>query len=521
MRTHRLPVTALVVALSLCPLTLTAGAGQGDQADLAMVARIRTEGLKHSQVMRLVGYLSDVIGPRPTGSPAIDRANRWAASTMQGWGLENVNLEPYTFGVGWAPEYVSAHLLTPHYAPLLAISVEWGSSTKGKITGQPVYVQIASPADFAKYRGTLKGRIVLYQPSRPTTPHFAAAAKRHDTDSLAHLSTYPVPDETPLGQDYARGFLDELEDFFRAEEVGVLVSPSSGGRGDYGTVVATGIRSARQTDRPRPLPEVILAVEHYNRIVRIVHEYKESATLEVEVRTQFYDKDLRGYNVVAEIPGTDKKDEVVLLGGHIDSWSPGTGAADNGAGVAVSMEAVRILKALGVKPRRTIRVVLWSAEEKGWLGSRAYVAQHFGEVETITLKPEHGKVSAYFNYDNGTGRIRGIHLQQNIEVGPVFAAWMQPFADLGMTQIVTRSTGGSDHGALDYIGIPAFQWIQDPIDYSTRVHHSNMDVYDHLVPEDLIQSAVITASFVYHTAMRDEMLPRKPLPPPFRYPVRR
>ena len=237
--------------------------------------------------------------------------------------------------------------------------------------------------------------------------------------------------------------------------------------------------------------------------------------MEVEVRTQFYDQDQRGYNVVAEIPGTDKKDEVVLLGGHIDSWSPGTGAADNGAGVAVSMEAVRILKALGVKPRRTIRVVLWSAEEKGWLGSRAYVEQHFGEVETMTLKPEHAKVSAYFNYDNGTGRIRGINLQQNLEVGPIFAAWMQPFADLGMTQVVTRSTGGSDHGALDYVGIPAFQWIQDPIDYSTRVHHSNMDVYDHLVPEDLIQSAVITASFVYHTAMRDEMLPRKPLPPPF------
>jgi carboxypeptidase Q len=286
-------------------------------------------------------------------------------------------------------------------------------------------------------------------------------------------------------------------------------------------VTATGIRSARLANRPRPLPEIILAVEHYNRIVRIVHEYREPAAMEVEVRTQFYDKDTRGYNVVAEIPGTDKKDEIVLLGGHIDSWSPGTGAADNAAGVAVSMEAVRILKALGVRPRRTIRVVLWSAEEKGWLGSRAYVQQHFGDVETMTLKPEHARVSAYFNYDNGTGRIRGINLQQNIEVGPIFAEWMKPLADLGMTQVATRSTGGSDHGALDYIGIPAFQWIQDPIDYGTRIHHTNLDVFDHLEAEDLIQSAVVTASFVYHTAMREEMLPRKPLPPPFKYPVRR
>ncbi len=510
---------AVLAALAVAPVALSAGT---DQADLAMVARIRTEGIKHSQVMTLAGYLSDVIGPRPGGSPAVDRANRWAADTMKGWGLENVALEPYdNFGVGWAPHYVSAHLLKPHYAPLLAISVEWGSSTAGRITGEPLYVQITSPADFAKYKGRLKGRIVLYQPPRATKPHFAAAAKRHDAASLAALAEYPIPDVEPLGQDYVRGFADELEDFFRAEGVGVLVSPSGAGRGDYGSVTATGIRSARNPNRPRPLPEIILAVEHYNRIVRIVDEYREPASMEVEVRTQFYDQDLRGYNVVAEIPGTDKKDEIVMLGGHIDSWSPGTGAADNAAGVAVSMEAVRILKALGVKPRRTIRVVLWSAEEKGWVGSRAYVEQHFGDVGTMTLKPEQAKVSAYFNFDNGTGRIRGIHLQQNLEVGPIFAEWMKPFADLGMTQIVTRSTGGSDHGALDYIGIPSFQWIQDPVDYSTRIHHTNLDVFDHLVPEDLIQSAVITASFVYHTAMRDQMLPRKPLPGPFKYPVRR
>ena len=510
---------ALGLLLAFLSVTLIAA---DDRPDLAMVAKIRDEGIKRSHVMRFAGYLSDVIGPRPTGSPALDRANRWAAETMKGWGMENVALEPYeNFGVGWAPRYVSAHLLEPHYAPLQAISVEWGSSTHGRITGEPLYVTIASTADFAKYRGTLKGRIVLYQPPRPTSPHFTADARRHDRQSLEALAAYPIPDDAPSGPDYARGFLDDLEDFFRAEQVGVLVQPSGGGRGDYGAVVASGIRSARFPDRPRPLPEIILPVEHYNRIVRILEDHKVPARMEVEVRCEFYDKDLRGYNVVAEIPGTDRKDEIVMLGGHIDSWSPGTGAADNAAGVAVSMEAVRILKALGVRPRRTIRVVLWSAEEKGWVGSKAYVANHFAEVETMTLKPEHAKVSGYFNYDNGTGRIRGIYLQQNVQVAPIFEAWMKPFEDLGMTQLSPRSTMGSDHGALDLVGIPAFQWIQDPIDYSTRVHHTNMDVFDHLVPEDLIQSAVITASFVYHAAMRDEMLPRKPLPAPSKYPVRR
>ncbi len=512
-------LTLVAVMLTAIPVVLLA---VEEAVDLAMVARIRNEGIKHSQVMSLAGYLSDVIGPRPTGSPAIDRANHWAAAKLKEWGLENVALEPYdNFGVGWAPRFVSAHLLAPHYAPLQAISIEWGSSTKGKITGEPLYVDIKSPADFAKYRGKLKGRIVLYQPPHKTPPHFSADATRHTADSLEKLASYPIPDEDPASADYVRGFLDDLEDFFRAEEVGVLVQPSSGARGDYGAVMATGLRSARFPNRPRPLPEIILATEHYNRIVRILEEYREPAAMEVDVRTEFYDKDPRGYNVVAEIPGTDKKDEVVMLGGHIDSWSPGTGAADNAAGVAVSMEAVRILKALGVKPRRTIRVVLWSAEEKGWVGSKTYVANHFADVETMTLEPEHAKVSAYFNYDNGTGRIRGIYTQQNVQVVPIFEAWMKPFEDLGMTRVSTRSTGGSDHGALDLVGIPAFQWIQDPVDYGTRVHHTNMDVFDHLVPEDLVESATITASFVYHTAMRQEMLPRKPLPAPSKYPVRR
>lgn len=492
-----------------------------DKPDLVTVAKIRHEGFKHSQVMKIVGYLSDVIGPRPTGSPEVTRAYNWTAEKFREWGCENVNLEPFAFGIGWAPRYVSAHLLEPHYAPLIGISVEWGSSTNGKIIGQPVYVQIDDKNDFEKYRGKLGGKIVLYMPPRETPTSFTPDARRYDQESLDSRAVFPVNAEQRDWQDYVRSFADDLEDFFRSEKIGVLVRPSSTRSRNYGTVHAEGIRSARFPDRSRPLPEIILAAEHYNRIHRILVEYQEPTEMEVEVRNEFYAEDLDGYNVVAEIPGTDKKDEIVMLGGHIDSWSPGTGAADNGAGCAVCMEAVRILQTLGLKPRRTIRVVLWGAEEKGWVGSKSYVAQHFGDVETMTLKPEQAKVCAYYNFDNGSGKIRGIHLQENIQLKPVFEEWIKPFTDLGMTHVVTRATGGSDHGALDYIGIPSFQFIQDPLDYGTRIHHTNMDVYDHLSPEDLMQSAVIMAAFVYNTAMLDEMFPRKPLYDPFKYPVRR
>jgi carboxypeptidase Q len=517
----RLPVMLFAAAVAAV-FALGLFAAQADKPDLDMMNRIRFEGLQHSQVGKIVAYMSDVIGPRPTGSPEIDRANKWAAAKMKDWGMTNVALEPYeNFGVGWALRYVSAHLLEPHYAPLIAISVEWGSSTKGKIAGAPLYVDIKSKDDFAKYKGKLGGRIVLYEPPKPVPTQFTPDARRHDAASLAALSETPVRAAAPPDADYVRTFDDDLEDFFRAEGVGVLVSSSGAARREYGTVTARGVRQARDPKRPRPLPEVILAAEHYNRVHRIIEEFKEPAKMEVEVRTEFYDKDLRGYNVVGEILGTDKAGEVVMLGGHIDSWSPGTGAADDASGCAVALEAARILKTLGVKPRRTIRVVLWSAEEKGWVGSKAYVEKHFGDTTTMKLKPEHAKVAGYFNFDNGSGRIRGIYAQSNAAVMPIFEAWLEPFHDLGATQVVMRDTGGSDHGALDYIGLPAFQFIQDPLDYGTRVHHTNMDVFDHLSVEDLMQASVVMAAFVYNTATREEMLPRKPLPDPMKYPVRR
>jgi carboxypeptidase Q len=492
-----------------------------DKPDLVTMAKIRNEGFKHSQVMKIAGYLSDVIGPRPTGSPEVTRAYKWTSEKMKDWGLKNVALEPFEFGVGWAPRYVSAHLIDPHYAPLIAISVEWGSSTKGKIVGQPVYVEINNKQDMSRYRGKLKGKIVLYMPPKETPTYFTPSARRYDKSSLDARAEFPVSTGDRGWQDYERSFEDDLEDFFRAEGIGVLVQPSPSRTRDYGTVHSAGIRSARFPDRQRPLPEIILAAEHYNRIHRIMEVYKEPVKMEVEIRNEFYSDDLNGYNVVGEIPGTDKNDEIVMLGGHIDSWSPGTGAADNAAGCAVSLEAMRILQELGLKPRRTIRIVLWGAEEKGWVGSKSYVAEHFGDVETMTLKPEQAKICAYYNYDNGCGKIRGIHLQENIQLKPIFEEWIKPFEDLGMTHVVTRATGGSDHGALDYIGIPSFQFIQDPLDYGTRIHHTNMDVYDHLIPEDLMQSAVIMAAFVYNTAMRENMFPRKPLYDPFKYPIRR
>jgi len=316
------------LAAGLVLFILTISAAQ-ERVDLDTINKIRFEGLKHSQVGKMVAYLSDVIGPRPTGSPEIDRANKWAAAKMKELGMTNVALEPYDdFGVGWALRYVSAHLIKPHYAPLIAISVEWGSSTKRKISGQSIYVNIQSTADFPKYRGQLKEKIVLYQPSRPIPTQFTPDARRHDEASLKALSETPIRAAAPADQDYRRGFEDDLEDFFRAEQVGVLVSSSGARLREYGTVLAGGIRQARDPKRLRPLPEIILAAEHYNRIYRIIEEFKEPAEMEVKIRTEFYDKDLRGYNVVGEIPGSDKKDELVMLGGHIDSWSPGTGAAE-------------------------------------------------------------------------------------------------------------------------------------------------------------------------------------------------
>jgi len=539
---------AFILVLLLVSLAAHAQIRPPDVADRAMLNRIWLEGTNNSRVMEHLSWLTDVFGPRIPGSPAYMRAADWAAKRFTELGLSGAVVEPAgELGLGWSYEYVSAHMTAPSYMPILAYPRPWTGSTKGKISGSPVLAVISSKADMEKYKGKLKGEIVFVQEPRPVHPNFNAPAKRLDEEDLKKVQSTPIPVKPAQpGEPRPGGGLkwEELEEFFRNEDVGVLVEPSSGSRSDFGTVKvdAYGGNGKDHVTRGQS-PRLIIAAEQYDRICRIL-SLKVPVTLEIEVRTTIYDQDTQGYNVAAEIPGTDKKDELVMLGGHLDSWTGGTGAVDDAAGCAVAMEAVRILKALGVKPRRTIRAAFWAGEEEGFYGSRGYVVRHFGDTDKQSLakmdfdalekswrnplgestkllaKPDYAKISGYFNYDNGSGRIRGIYIQENFDVRPVFEEWMKPLRDLGVTTIALRNTEGTDHLPFDYIGIPGFQFIQDPLDYFPGLHHTNQDVYDHAVPEDLIQSAVVMAYFVYQTAMRENMLPRKPLPIPVEMPAK-
>lgn len=495
-----------------------------EKVDLQMIGRVKAEGLDNSQVMEIASYLTDVHGPRLTGSPNMKAAGEWARQKLAEWGLANAHLESWGgFGRGWAVEKFSFETLEPQYAPVIAFPEAWTPGTDGTIIGAPVYARIESEDDLAKYKGKLRGAIVLTRAPEDVRMHAEAEGKRYSEDELAELAMAPEPGARPewlaRREEFVRqrALREKIAKFFQEEGAAVLLSP--GRKGDYGTIFVQG-GGPRTIGAAPVLPSVIVAVEHYARLVRLL-EKGIPVKLAINIKNQFYEADSLGYNTVAEIPGTDKKlkDELVMLGGHLDSWHAGTGATDNAAGCAVAMEAVRILKALGVQPRRTIRIALWSGEEQGLLGSRGYVEKHFGDRRTMQLKPEHEKFSVYFNLDNGTGKIRGIYLQENDAVRPIFTAWLEPFHDLGASTITIRNTGGTDHLAFDAIGLPGFQFIQDEIEYDTRTHHSNMDVYDHLQTGDLMQASVIMASFVYHAAMRDEKLPRKELPRPMPLPA--
>jgi carboxypeptidase Q len=539
---------SIVLAILIVSMVAHSQVPPPDAADVAMLNRIWQEGTNNSRVMEHLSWLTDVFGPRIPGSPAYNKAAAWAVQRFTEIGLAGAVVEPAgELGLGWSYEYVSAHMIAPSYMSILAYPRPWTGSTRGKITGSPVLAFISTKADLDKYRGKLKDAIVFLKEPRPVHPNFNAPAKRLDDKGIQGLEDTPIPVRPAQpGGPASAGVLkwEEMEEFFRTEGVGVLVEPSSGSRSDFGTVKvdAYGGNGKDYTTRGQS-PRIIVAVEQYDRICRIL-DLKVPVTLEIDVRTTIYDKDTQGYNVTAEIPGTDKKDELVMLGGHLDSWTGGTGAVDDAAGCAVAMEAVRILKALGVKPRRTIRAAFWAGEEEGFYGSRGYVVRHFGDTDKESLakmhfdaleknwrnplgdskrllaKPDYAKISGYFNYDNGSGRIRGIYLQENFQVKPIFEAWMKPLKDLGVTAIALRNTEGTDHLPFDYIGIPGFQFIQDPLDYFPGLHHTNQDVYDHAVPEDLIQSAVVMAYFVYQTAMREDMLPRKTLPIPVEIPAK-
>lgn len=509
MKLHRILTFAAALSV-LAVLPLAADWPLTEKVDLDAVYRIKDEGLQHSKVMEIESYLTDVYGPRLTGSPNIKEAGEWAQKTMKEWGLVNVHTEAWPFGRGWQNVRFSASAVTPRAYPLIAYPKAWTPGTNGPVTGDAVLAVIQTEKDFDTFRGKLRGKFVLSSSLREVAPHFTPQAHRYDSEELAAIAKQPAGGGRRGGFGRDEAFTRKRNQFYIDEGVAAVIDP--GTRGDGGTLFVQSGGSRDPKDPPVPA-QVVLAVEHYGRIVRTL-EKKIPVTLTMDIENKFYDDDLNAFNIVGDIPGTDKADEVVMVGAHFDSWHSGTGATDNAAGSAVMMEAMRILKATGLKLRRTVRIGLWGGEEEGLLGSKAYVKAHYGDPATMQLKPDHAKFAGYFNVDNGTGAIRGVYLQGNEAVAPIFQAWMEPFRNMGMTTLTIRNTGGTDHLSYDAVGLPGFQFIQDAVEYDTRTHHSNMDVYERIQADDMMRNAVIVASFVYHTANRDEKLPRKPLPKP-------
>jgi hypothetical protein len=485
-----------------------------------MVHRIKEEAFENSKVMEHLMYLTDVHGPRLTGSPGYKAAAEWVVKRLTEYGVSNPKLERWgPFGRGWSYSRFSAHLLEPGYSPLIGFPLAWSPGTNGVVTGQPVIAVLKTDADLEKHKGKLKGKIILMDQPRTVNLALAPLAKRFGEEDLSNLfqmpdpgrrESTPDPRPQPVSREEARRFRIKLTQFLRDE--GIALAITTGYRGDGGTVFASS-GGSREVKDPIPSPMIVLTPEHYNRIARLI-ENKIPVKIEVEVRAQFHDDAAESFNVIGEIPGSRKQDQLIMVGGHLDSWHGGTGATDNAAGCAVAMEAVRILKALNMPMDRTLRLALWSGEEQGLLGSRAYIKEHFGDKETMSIKGEHAKLSGYFNLDNGTGKVRGVYLQGNDMMRPIFEAWLAPFKDLGVNTISIRNTTGTDHLSFNEVGLPGFQFIQDPGEYNTRTHHSNMDVYDYVQKSDMMQASAVMASVLYHAATREEMLPRKPLPKP-------
>jgi len=517
-----------------------------ENLDYTIYQRIRDEGLSHSHVMEFASALMDGIGPRLTGSPNLKRANEWTRDQLAGMGCSNAHLEDWgEFGMGWRQLNTWVRMSAPDTAVFIAQALPWSPSSKGPINGQAVWVNAKDEKELEKYKGKLAGKVVLFGEIREVKPVDKSLFERRDEANLKQLAEYPVHVEEPRRQfeDFIKRlvFREKAGQFFAAEHAAGIVIPSRDGRnngGSGGTIFDDGGGGmgwfTYQREHAEPLPIVVMAIENYGRVYRLL-KANVPVTVEMDVETEFTGDHEHGFDTVAEIPGTDPKlkEEVVMVGGHLDSWASATGATDNGAGTVVAIEVMRILNALHVQPRRTIRVGLWTGEEQGEFGSYGYVKQHFGFVPLSTeaeqmklpdflrkpagpvqLKPEQQKISGYFNVDNGSGKIRGVFLQENAAVVPIFQQWMAPLQDLGVSTLTMRNTGGTDHEAFDSVGVPGFQFIQDPLDYGSRTHHSNMDTYERLQPDDLAQAAVVEAIFVYNTAMRDQMLPRKPLPHP-------
>jgi hypothetical protein len=558
-------VSAIIAALIVCALPLTAadkkkintapaeasrpsyGLPQPAKEDInySMYQQIREEGLNHSHVMEYAAALMDGIGPRLTGSPNLRKANEWTRDQFTAMGCANAHLEDWgEFGMGWQQLNTWVRMSSPDTAVFIAQAAPWSASSNGAIQGPAVSIEAKKAEDLDKYKGKVAGKIVLFGEMREVKPVDKPLFERYDDKDLAKLVEYPVAPEREY-EEYMKTYAQRRELYAKAKEFLVsehalaVILPSRDGRnggGSGGTIFDDrnlgGLSYER--DHAVPFPVVTMAIENYGRVYRLLNAHVP-VTIEMNVDTKFFGDHEHGFDTIAEIPGTDPKlkDELVMVGGHLDSWAAGTGATDNGAGTIVAMEVMRILNALHVKPRRTIRVGLWTGEEQGLFGSRLYVKQHFGFVPLSTapdemkkpewmrkpggpleLKPDQPKISGYFNVDNGSGKIRGVYLEGNAAIAPIFTQWIEPIRDLDVTTLTLRHTGGTDHESFDAVGIPGFQFIQDELDYSSRTHHSNMDTYERLQATDLEQAATVEAIFVYNTAMRDQMLPRKPLPHP-------
>ena len=518
--------------------------------DLAMYQRIRDEGFQHGKVMEFAEALDDGIGPRLTGSPNMAKANAWTRDTLTAMGLSNAHLEDWgDFGMGWFQVNTWARIVSPDPEPLWLQAAPWSPATKGPVSGEIVYVPLDDAKELDALKGKLAGKIVLLGAMRPTPDITKPLFTRYTDEELKEMQTYEPGSSFSLSNP---AFRKRYEDYMQraalrkqalgmmaSEGVAAIITPSRDGGDGGGTGIIfddNGADLARDAQKPEnavKIPNAVMMIEHYNRLARMA-EHHVPVTVEVNIETKFTGDHEHGFDTVAEIPGSDPelKDQVVMVGGHLDSWIAGTGATDNGAGTVVAMEAMRILKALDLHPRRTIRIALWSGEEEGLYGSQGYVRLHFGTFAppatpdpagipsfmgrhgALKTTEEWDNLDAYYNLDNGTGKVRGVYTQGNFAIAPIFAQWIAPLADLGVTTITNRNTGGTDHLSFDAVGLPGFQFIQDPMDYETRTHHSDMDTFDRLHQGDLEQAAVVEAIFLWNTSQRDAMMPRKPFPHP-------
>ena len=525
-----------------------------ERVDLGIVDRVKAEAFEHSKVMETLRNLTDVRGPRLTGSPGFEDAARWTIGELNGYGLEKVHLENWgPFGRAWSLEQSSLELIEPRYSQLTAVPLAWSASSNGPVTGElvlaplrgsfrdgPKKYQEAMQAYRARWAGKLRGKIVLLSEPKVPAPQSNPLFRRYSAAELADMANAPAPagklaarrlDELEWPEDpaemgkffsslpnmlmeqlydlYGQAAAERGEFFAREGVAGVLLEDE---RAHEGMLFGEAAGAFKAASTPAP-PTFVVTAEQYNRIARLVDK-KTPARVRLSLKATMSDRDVDGLNIIGEIPGGDRKDEIVMVGAHFDSWHSGTGATDNGAGSAVMIEVMRILKALNLKLDRTVRIGLWGGEEQGLFGSRAYVKEHFADSKTMQVASEHGKLSGYFNLDNGGGKIRGVYLQGHEAMRPIFESWLAPFRDMGVTTVSIRNTGGTDHLSFAAVGLPGFQFIQDPLDYGTITHHSDMDTWDHAVPEDLMQASAVIATLVYQTATRKEMLPRRELPKP-------